>query len=75
MHLVCGGGGGVLVLKEWPLSNACTFNEQLLSMATQQGARQEGCKVDKGLSQQGRHLLQGSFQLCCNADKTNKNRR
>lgn len=51
----------------------CTFNEQLLSMATQQGAWQEGCKVDKGLSQQGRHLLQGSFQLCCNADKANKN--
>lgn len=37
--------------------NICTFYEQLLSMAAQQGTRQKGCKVHKGLSQQGCHLL------------------
>ena len=51
------------------LHNIRTFYEQLLSVAAQQGARQEGCKVHKGLSQQGRHLLQGSLQLCSDAVK------
>lgn len=43
-------------------------------MAAQQGAWQEGCKIYKGLSQQGCHFLQSSFQLCRNAVKANKNR-
>lgn len=49
-----------------------TFDEQLLSVAAQQGARQEGRKVHKRLPQQGRHFLQGSLQLGGNAVKTNK---
>lgn len=60
-------------LASWELrAGGGTFDEQLLSVAAQQGARQEGRKVHKRLPQQGRHFLQGSLQLGGNAVKTNK---
>lgn len=69
-----GGVVGTGLQTQLEIYNICTFYEQLLSMAAQQGARQEGCKVYKGLSQQGCYLLQGPLQLCCNAVKHNISR-
>lgn len=43
--------------------STCTFNEQLLPMATQQRPGQERGKVHKDFPQQGGHLLKSALQL------------
>ena len=61
--------------RETEVDSTCTFYEQLLAVAAEQGAREEGGEVHKDLPQQGSHLLKSTLQLSGDAGRERERER